>query len=237
MLLQRLKDTESWLAFLCNKYADEGRPHVVKLLRYASLERHSFGGENGKKVLVLWVRRREWSEVGPFSAFDLKQSIKAIATLHDAEYFRVSVYSPDEEPVRPIIRHEDLTTLGLNNCFFKTEATIEHNGLRFRSPAEIPVYEELKRRKLVFFPNAAAVFGEKALKKEPDFLICHKGKWGILEVMGKEHHNEKTAVQDHQRARLFKEHGIKCIEFFSGGRCLEEPCAVVEEFLNLLASY
>jgi hypothetical protein len=126
---------------------------------------------------------------------------------------------------------------GLNNCFFKTEKTIEHDGLRFRSPAEPPIYDELKKRKLLFFPNAAAVLGVDGLKREPDFLICAQGKWGILEVMGKKHHNETTAVKDHERARLFKEHGIMCIEFFPGGRCLSNPSSVVDEFLKLLLNH
>jgi hypothetical protein len=123
---------------------------------------------------------------------------------------------------------------GINNCFFKTERTLLHDELRFRSPAEIVIYEELTRRRLLFFPNPAAVFGGKnPTKKEPDFLIFTRaGKCGILEVMGATVHT--NATKDHERARLFKNFGILCIEFFDADQCSKNPAAVVDEFLALL---
>jgi hypothetical protein len=123
---------------------------------------------------------------------------------------------------------------GLNNCFFKTERTTLHDELRFRSPAEIAIYDELKKRRLLFFPNPAAVFGGKyPTKKEPDFLIfTREGKYGILEVMGATFHT--NATKDHERARLFKKFGILCIEFFDAQNCVNNPTAVVDEFLALL---
>ncbi|HYT92118.1 MAG TPA: hypothetical protein VEL76_25610 [Gemmataceae bacterium] len=125
---------------------------------------------------------------------------------------------------------------GLNNCFFKTAQTIKHDELNFRSPAEIAVYDELKTRHLLFFPNAAAVLGgDKPENREPDFLICDKGKWGILEVMGDTYH--KNAAKDHARARLFKTHGVTCIEFFSADECGSQPIAVVDRFLAILAKH
>lgn len=126
---------------------------------------------------------------------------------------------------------------GLNNCFFKTESTTLHDELRFRSPAEIAIYDELKRRRLLFYPNPAAVFGGKyPTKKEPDFLIfTREGKCGILEAMGATFHT--NATKDHERARLFKEFGILCIEFFDAQRCMNDPEGVVEEFLALVAKH
>jgi hypothetical protein len=128
--------------------------------------------------------------------------------------------------------------VGLNNCFFKLESTIQHDDLRFRSPAEIAIYKELKTRNLLFFPNAAAVMGgEKPEKKEPDFLIFQAGKCGILEVMGKTYHTSDNAVKDHKRARLFKRFGIVCIEFFDANECEGNPAAVVDQFLAILAEH
>jgi hypothetical protein len=130
----------------------------------------------------------------------------------------------------------DEETIGLNNCFFKTESLIEHDQLRFRSEVETIIYNELKKRDLLFFPNAAAVLGgEKCEKREPDFLICHKGKWGILEVMGDTYH--KNAAKDHDRARLFKKHGVLCMEFFTANECKWSAAKVVDKFLSILAQH
>jgi hypothetical protein len=127
---------------------------------------------------------------------------------------------------------------GLNNCFFESETCREHDGLRFRSPAEVAIYDELRGRKVLFFPNAAAVLGgEKSLKREPDFLICDKGKWGVLEVMGETYHTHANAVKDHDRARLFKEHGLLCHEFYSAQCCMSDPKGVVDAFLSILAKH
>jgi hypothetical protein len=127
-------------------------------------------------------------------------------------------------------------TNGLNNCFFKTETTIEHDELKFRSPQEIAIYDELKKRDLLFFPNAAAVLGgANPKKREPDFLICNKGKWGVLEVMGDAYHH--NAAKDHDRARLFKEHGVHCVEFFTAAECMSRPESVVDKFLSVLAQH
>jgi hypothetical protein len=126
---------------------------------------------------------------------------------------------------------------GINNCFFRTESTLLHDDLRFRSPAEIAIYEELTKRRLLFYPNPAAVFGGKSRKKkEPDFLIFTRaGKCGILEVMGATFHT--NAAKDHERARLFKKFGILCVEFFDAERCNQNPEHVVDEFLKILGRY
>jgi hypothetical protein len=95
----------------------------------------------------------------------------------------------------------------------------------------------LKKRTVLFFPLAAAVFGGKKgdEKREPDFVICQDGKWGILEVMGETYHTSSTAVRDHDRARLFKDHRIHCIEFYDASRCYSTPDEVVDDFLKRLA--
>ena len=142
---------------------------------------------------------------------------------------RIESSTPPTTPPDP--RHE----VGLNNCFFLSDRVIKHDELGFRSPAEISIYDELKKRRLLFFPNAAAILGESGKKREPDFLICHKGKWGVLEVMGQTYHTD--AVKDHDRARLFKEHGLLCIEFFPANRCEGRAAKVVDEFLSLLEGH
>ena len=125
----------------------------------------------------------------------------------------------------------------LNTGRLVSEGAIEHDGLRFRSRSETRVYDELKKRDVLFFPNATAVLGGgRGIKREPDFLVCQKGRWGILEVMGEPFHTPRNAVKDHDRARLFKDHQVFLIEFYDASRCYNEPGSVVDDFLRLLST-
>ncbi len=123
---------------------------------------------------------------------------------------------------------------GLNAGSVGSTAIYGHDGLRFRSQTEIRLYDELKKRKVLFFPNAAAVLGTTGMKREPDFLVCLNGKWGILEVMGDDYHPASTAMKDHERARLFRDYGLVYIEFYDASRCYQKPAEVVDDFLNRL---
>jgi hypothetical protein len=131
---------------------------------------------------------------------------------------------------------------GINNCFFKQYNTIAHDDLRFRSRGEVAIYDELKRRNVLFFPNPAAVlgttqaeWGKKVEKREPDFLICYKGKWGILEINGDDFHTGIVqTAKDHDRARLFNHYGVFFIQAYPLERCKKQASDVVDEFLQLL---
>lgn len=117
---------------------------------------------------------------------------------------------------------------------FKPERLIKHDELHFRSKTETRIYDALKKRNVLFFANATAVLGGKNIKREPDFLICKEGRWGILEVMGEAYHPAATAMRDHDRARLFKDYGIAVIEFYDAARCYNAPEDVVTDFLARL---
>jgi hypothetical protein len=60
------------------------------------------------------------------------------------------------------------------------------NNLKFWSKTEVRVAEALDRAKVLFFPNCAArlTLGEDRGNREPDFLVCFEGKWGVLYVDG-----------------------------------------------------
>jgi hypothetical protein len=112
------------------------------------------------------------------------------------------------------------------------------NNLRFRSQAEIRIAEALERVErppVLFLPNCMARLGfSQRENREADFLICHKGKWGILEVDHPFSHPPSHKVHDDERARLFKAHGIHLVEHFDAGDCWENPDGVVKQFLYLL---
>jgi len=94
-------------------------------------------------------------------------------------------YEITDIEISPILESPpDDDDTSLNSASLVSKGTIEHDGLRFRSKSEIKIYDELKKRHVLFFANATAVLGGKNTKREPDFLICQNGKWGILEVIG-----------------------------------------------------
>ena len=109
------------------------------------------------------------------------------------------------------------------------------NGLKFRSKTETRIAEALENRAVMYFPLPRARLGLRNSRKtrEPDFLVCHKGKWGILEVDGRPYH-EGFAADDHERDRLFKQHGVRVIERYKADECFETAGEVVSKFLNLL---
>jgi uncharacterized protein YjbI with pentapeptide repeats len=114
-------------------------------------------------------------------------------------------------------------------------------GLRFRSKTEIIIAEALDRAGVLFLPNCLARLNhpsepEGRGNKEADFLICHQGKWGVIEVDGP-HHTPDRRVEEQERERLFRQHGIRVVERFDAARCYEQPDEVVKQFLQIIASH
>lgn len=108
-------------------------------------------------------------------------------------------------------------------------------GLRFRSLSEMMIAKALDRAGALFFPNCRARLGQqKRGNLEPDFLVCHKGVWGILEVDGEPFHPPTRTVHDHERDRPFLRHGVKLVQHFDATHCRNDPDGVVAEFLALL---
>ncbi len=110
---------------------------------------------------------------------------------------------------------------------------IEWGNLRFRSQSEIRIAKALDATRVLFLPNCLARLNKvnARLTKEADFLVCSHGKWGILEVDGPFH---PRAAEDHERDRLFQQHGIKITQRFPAERCYDDAPDVVREFLTLL---
>jgi hypothetical protein len=130
-------------------------------------------------------------------------------------------------------RGENVDNQGVGD--FST-AVVTWNGLRFRSESERRVAAALDTAGALYLPNCRARLGlpPKRQNREADFLVCHEGKWGILEVDGEPYHPPARKVHEDERDRLFKLHGIRVVEHFDAHRCFESPQAVVREFLALL---
>lgn len=110
------------------------------------------------------------------------------------------------------------------------------NRLRFRSATEIKIAEALDKRGVLFFPLCRARLNGPLgrVNREPDFLICQDGKWGILEVDGEPYHPPQRTVHDHERDRLFQQHGVRVASHFDATDCFVTPDKVVSEFLTIL---
>jgi hypothetical protein len=110
------------------------------------------------------------------------------------------------------------------------------SGLRFRSNPEVQIAKALEQYDdVAFFPNCKGRLNTPNGKRnlEPDFLIFYQGKAGILEVDGPFHTSERR-VEEQERERYFRNHGIRVVERFDAKRCQQEPKLVVQEFLQIM---
>jgi hypothetical protein len=112
------------------------------------------------------------------------------------------------------------------------------NNLRFRSHSEMRIAIALDEAGVLFLPNCMGRLNGPGGRRnlECDFLVCHEGRWGILEVDGEPFHPPSRTVHDHERDRFFKAHGILLIEHFDSRECFENAKGVVQKFLGLLKS-
>ena len=126
--------------------------------------------------------------------------------------------------------------VGVHNQAAQGKALRVWNNLYFRSQSEIRIAEALDRAGVLFFPNCRSRLGLVSSRenREADFLVCHNGKWGLLEVDGEPFHPPSRTVQDHARDRLFRDHGVRLVEHFDATRCYQDADAVVAQFLRLL---
>jgi hypothetical protein len=112
---------------------------------------------------------------------------------------------------------------------------LEWEGHSFRHATEIELAKELDSRGVTFFPSAGirvtdTTTGDRKTL-EPDFLIFHHGKFGVLELDGDSHREKHYA--DAQRARIFKRQGILIIEHYPSTM---PPSKIVDDFLEILES-
>lgn len=110
---------------------------------------------------------------------------------------------------------------------------IRWHGLSFRSKSELKIAKELDRTGALFLSDCKIRLKSETHRqsREVDFLICHEGKWGILEVDGPHHAN--SAEADSWRDDRFLEHGIR-VSRFPASACYQTPGEVVTAFLAQL---
>jgi hypothetical protein len=149
-----------------------------------------------------------------------------------------SLYKKILENTDLILRKTPENDNNINNQgiqFYSNSTIHTWENLRFRSKTEIKIAEALDRTGVLFVPNSLARLNTAKGRenKEADFLICYKGKWGVLEVDGPFHTAERR-VEEQERERIFKINGIKVVERFDAKECYETPDKVVQKFFYLM---
>ncbi|OYE01046.1 hypothetical protein [Nostoc sp. 'Peltigera membranacea cyanobiont' 232] len=132
--------------------------------------------------------------------------------------------------------------------FIRSEKLVTWEGMRFASMEEMLLAQALEKvknkingLKLVYFPNCLArvLADGSRVKIYPDFLICANGKWGILEVDGKQHNLPNQAELDNSRRNRLAKASIQMYSYSAesvredNGNGAER---VVYDFLELLNS-
>jgi very-short-patch-repair endonuclease len=103
----------------------------------------------------------------------------------------------------------------------------------FRSHSEVRIAKTLDHRGIFFIPPTRVRLSaakDSRQSRELDFVICHEGKWGVLEVDGPFHDRKLDAERD----GWLRRHGITSIQRFPAEKCYNTPHAVIDEFLHAL---
>lgn len=103
-------------------------------------------------------------------------------------------------------------------------ASIECDGLHFRSQAEVHVYRALKSAGVVFAPLPVFVQGGRSYRRlEPDFVIVSSGRSFVIEVDGDGFHNERPSQAD-RRTEPLENQGV-FVRHISSAECDSEEKA------------
>jgi len=145
-----------------------------------------------------------------------------------------------KEKVRAIILHAQAPHQGSRTeqvCATHGQQPLLYQEMKFGAISEVRIAQALAARRARFFPLPLVGRGETGTsymdRREPDFLVCHEGVWGILEVGWYPDRYEKHADKD----GWFQQSGIVCIQNYPAEHCFHHPSEVVEAFLQLLVKH
>ena len=103
--------------------------------------------------------------------------------------------------------------------------------MKFRSKTEVRIAQALDDANVLYFPLPIAVRHLTSL--EPDFVVVHLGRVGVLEIDGP-HHTALTRAREDARAAFFQQSGIRLVRHYAVSAVDADPAAVVKDFLQLL---
>ena len=135
------------------------------------------------------------------------RSALAAVMPHGARVYGLEVKAEQIEPLSQT-ELEELRQIArghvVHNQALGAERVVLWNRMRFRSKTETKIAEALDSAGVMFLPNCLArITGERGrVNREADFLVCHQGRWGILEVDGDDFHrsSQRTATSPSRMA-------------------------------------
>lgn len=108
----------------------------------------------------------------------------------------------------------------------------DYRGATYRSRTEIEVAKALDDANVLYFPLPLGIRHYVRLA-EPDFLIIHFGRVGVLEIDGPHHTPLTRAKESAKDAKLYQS-GVHFIHHVSVTEVDRDPKAVVSQFLTML---
>lgn len=116
-------------------------------------------------------------------------------------------------------------------------AALKHEGLLFRSPAEVNLYSALKAQGVTFAPLPVFVRGGRTYHRlEPDFVIIKDGVVMVVEVDGDTYHRESPADAhqrllplDHEGAKVERVRAEECATPHKAEACARRLITVLEK--------
>jgi hypothetical protein len=112
-------------------------------------------------------------------------------------------------------------------------ATIQHDGLLFRSEPEVAFYRAAKRKGLTLAPLPVFIQGGASYRRaEPDFVVIKDGLTLIVELDGRRVHRE-SPVDAQQRLAFLTDQGVQ-MHRIEANNCLtdEDAAKCVNEVIN-----
>ncbi len=226
-------DVEAFVATLARIAADQGDATSVAVLAEAnpiivfSDSDLDFGREYAYFALRLVMEPSLYSRLSEEReelTTRLSKLANEISRAHD-EYFVVNsvVFAPSMEPsegwrenARAWLRGEGINNQGRVRS--DNIAARQHDGLLFRSPPEINLYDALKAKGVFLAPLPVFLRGGATYQRlEPDFVLIAKGVIMVVEIDGATVHRESPA-EAHLRTQGLLHDGVR-VERVAAAEC------------------
>jgi hypothetical protein len=243
------QDDERYLASAIQYLFDVGNTESAKKLLTCSIEKAYFHEDYWEDVTYeVWdillrgsaLFYKEFTQQDSKLAKDGEDAFEAVLPTRYARLnivAKVGLVEVDTDWRTRLMAEADTKQVTNQNSYASNALVWE--SMKFNSKGEVAIAQALERLGVMYLPNCLTRVGGKDSRQArfPDFLICYRGKWGILEIDGATYHTPTSATQDHDRRRQFEQHGgINFFDRFPYKRCMSEPDRVVKEFLDILAT-